>query len=168
MERLKRWERDTGSALADDFSDPGLPFLVVAGYSPAPMVLTDPARGAMPTPELCQQLREIHGLTTAEAGVAAWAAQGIGLPEVGQILGITVNTVRTHVRRVFHKTGVRSQAELARQVERLGPLLADSTAEAGPVRVPAPERSAERRAAAGGMPRARAGWANAEALRDGP
>jgi DNA-binding CsgD family transcriptional regulator len=132
------------------------------------LLLTDPARGTMPTPELCQQLREIHGLTTAEAGVAAWAAQGIGLPEVGQILGITVNTVRTHVRRVFHKTGVRSQAELARQVERLGPLLAESTAEAGAGRASAPERGAERRAAVGGMPRARAGWAAADALRDGP
>ncbi|SUE44373.1 PAS domain S-box protein [Roseomonas gilardii] len=48
MERLERWERDTGSALASDFSDPGLPFLVVAGYSPAPMVLTDPARADNP------------------------------------------------------------------------------------------------------------------------
>lgn len=134
------------------------------------LLLTDPAQGAMPTPELCQQLREIYGLTTAEAGVAAWAAQGIGLPEVGQILGITVNTVRTHVRRVFHKTGVRSQAELARQVERLGPLLAEP-AEARPVRAAVPERGAERLAAGAGagagLPGARAAWAAAGDLRNG-
>ncbi|UPG73910.1 LuxR C-terminal-related transcriptional regulator [Roseomonas gilardii subsp. gilardii] len=120
------------------------------------LLLTDPARGAMPTPEICQQLREIYGLTTAEAGVAAWAAQGIGLPEVGQILGITVNTVRTHVRRVFHKTGVRSQAELARQVERLAPLLAEE----------GPGRGAERPAAGSGLPRARAPWPAVGSLRD--
>ena len=44
MEALDCWGRDTGSALVGDFPDPGLPFLAVASYSLAPMVLTDPAR----------------------------------------------------------------------------------------------------------------------------
>ncbi|MBD0270407.1 MAG: helix-turn-helix transcriptional regulator, partial [Acetobacteraceae bacterium] len=66
-----------------------------------------------------------YGLTEAEARVAAGAARGVGLPEVAQSLGLSVATARSHAQRVFSKAGVRGQAELARQVERLGLLDAE-------------------------------------------
>lgn len=101
--------------------------------SPAPSVLllllSDPERGAPPDAGLRQRLRAIYGLTAAEAAVAAHAANGAGLPEVARSLGLGVATARTHAQRVFSKAGVRGQAELARQVERLSLLRAAEPAE---------------------------------------
>jgi DNA-binding CsgD family transcriptional regulator len=83
------------------------------------LLLTDPTRDASSPSVVQQRLQAIFGLTPAEATVAAQAAQGIGLPEVAQVLGLAVTTARTHAQRVFDKAGVRGQAELARLVERL-------------------------------------------------
>jgi hypothetical protein len=58
--------------------------------------------------------------------VAAQTAHGAGLPEVAQTLGLAVTTARTHAQRVFAKAGLRGQAELARQVERLSLLAGDT------------------------------------------
>ena len=97
------------------------------GAAPRPSVLlllSDPERAA-PDAALRHRLRGAYGLTEAEAAVAARAARGVGLPEVAQSLGLSVATARTHAQRVFSKAGVRGQAELARQVERLGLLRAE-------------------------------------------
>lgn len=103
-----------------------VPDPVLPAAPPRPCVLlllSDPERGA-PDPALAGRLRAIHGLTDAEATVAARAARGIGLPEVARSLGLSVCTARTHAQRVFGKVGVRGQAELARHVERLSLLRA--------------------------------------------
>ena len=89
------------------------------------LLLTDPAQGA-PDAGLQLRLRNLWGLTAAEAVVAAQTAHGAGLPEVAQSLGLAVTTARTHAQRVFAKAGLRGQAELARQVERLSLLAARS------------------------------------------
>lgn len=88
------------------------------------LLLTDPAQGA-PGASLERRLRSLWGLTSAEAMVAARAAHGAGLPEVAQAMGLGVTTARTHAQRVFAKAGLRGQAELARQVARLGLLAED-------------------------------------------
>lgn len=82
------------------------------------LLLIDPECGG-PDATLRRRLRAVYGLTAAEAAVAAHAAHGVGLPEVAQSLGLAVATARTHAQRVFSKAGVRGQAALARQVERL-------------------------------------------------
>ncbi|UVD59807.1 LuxR C-terminal-related transcriptional regulator (plasmid) [Rhizobium sp. Pop5] len=63
-----------------------------------------------------QQLQRIFGLTEAETRVAALIGSGMNLPEIAQALGISSNTVKTHTGRCFGKTGVRSQAALARLI----------------------------------------------------
>jgi DNA-binding CsgD family transcriptional regulator len=93
------------------------------------LLLSDPERGAMADAALHRRLRAVYGLTAAEATVAAHAAHGVGLPEVAQSLGLAVATARTHAQRVFSKAGVRGQAELARQIERLSLLRAAERAE---------------------------------------
>jgi len=65
-------------------------------------------------------LREIYGLTAAEAAVVASIAQGQGVKDAAEALGIAPSTLRWHLQRVFEKTGTTRQAELARLVERLG------------------------------------------------
>lgn len=94
-----------------------------AGRPCALLLVSDP-EGTVPDAALRRRLRAIWGLTAAEAVVAASAARGAGLPEVARSLNVAVATVRSHAQRVFDKAGVRGQAELARQVERLSLLRA--------------------------------------------
>jgi DNA-binding CsgD family transcriptional regulator len=51
-----------------------------------------------------------------EAEVAALLAVGHEIRDVATRLRISVNTARTHLKTIFSKTGIRSQAELIRRV----------------------------------------------------
>jgi DNA-binding CsgD family transcriptional regulator len=57
-----------------------------------------------------------YGLSPAETRVFTAAARGIGAPEVAVELGISVATVRSHLKRVFVKTGTKNQSDLIRFV----------------------------------------------------
>ncbi len=57
---------------------------------------------------------DLYDLTPAEAAVFAQIANGKTPAEVAQTLGIAASTVRTHLLRLFDKTGVRRQADLVR------------------------------------------------------
>lgn len=63
------------------------------------------------------RLAHLFGLTPAEARVAAAVASGDGVPRAARALGLSTNTVHTHLRRVFAKLDVRSQAGLARVLQ---------------------------------------------------
>jgi DNA-binding CsgD family transcriptional regulator/PAS domain-containing protein len=56
---------------------------------------------------------EVFGLTPAEIRVFELAAAGLPPNAMARTLGVGVSTVRTHLLRLFDKTGVRRQAELA-------------------------------------------------------
>jgi DNA-binding CsgD family transcriptional regulator/ketosteroid isomerase-like protein len=56
--------------------------------------------------------QNIYGLTTAQAQLALLLAQGRDLSFAAEKLGVSINTVRTHLQRVFDKTGARSQSAL--------------------------------------------------------
>jgi DNA-binding CsgD family transcriptional regulator len=58
-------------------------------------------------------LRDLHGLTEAEAKVASALFTGCSTKEAAATLGISVNTVKAHLKGIFRKCGVRSQAELS-------------------------------------------------------
>ena len=75
----------------------------------------DLAAAALPSaPTLCKVLR----ISDREAEVALLLANGLGLREDG-LLGISLHTVRDHVKSVFSKTGARSQVDLVRRILRL-------------------------------------------------
>ncbi len=65
-------------------------------------------------------LRTLYGLTSAEAVVTEAIAQGQGVADAAEALGVAPSTLRWHLKNVFGKTGTTRQAELARLVERLG------------------------------------------------
>ncbi|WP_207484616.1 helix-turn-helix transcriptional regulator [Arenibaculum pallidiluteum] len=65
------------------------------------------------------QLRQLYGLTAAEAAVAALVAHGHGLQAAADSLGVTLSTVRVHLQRVFEKTDTHRQAELARLLVKI-------------------------------------------------
>lgn len=63
-----------------------------------------------------QRLRRRYGLTAAEAVFALEIVKGDGKPATAERLGISFSTARTHLSRIFEKTGVHRQAELVRLV----------------------------------------------------
>jgi DNA-binding CsgD family transcriptional regulator len=96
--------------------------LAAAGLPPVAtallLVADTEARTEVASPAV---LREAFGLTRAEAGVAARAANGEGVPALAASLDISPGTARLHLHRVFEKTGARRQAELAAVLGRLAP-----------------------------------------------
>ena len=60
------------------------------------------------------QIARQYGLTDAETRVIAALAEGARLSEFAERHGISIHTVRTHLRNIFDKTGLRRQSELIR------------------------------------------------------
>lgn len=56
----------------------------------------------------------IYGLSPAQKQVAALIAEGLSLTDIAERMGITPNTARTHLSRIFDKTGVHTQPALVR------------------------------------------------------
>lgn len=61
-----------------------------------------------------QWICEMFDLTAAEGRVLQAIAAGRTAEEVAEALQISVNTVRTHLHRIFSKTGFSTQASLVR------------------------------------------------------
>lgn len=80
------------------------------------IVLVDPGERRRP-PEAA--LRDVFGLTVAEARLAARLACGEALETIADDLNIAKETARFHLKRIFAKTGVRRQAELVALFARL-------------------------------------------------
>jgi DNA-binding CsgD family transcriptional regulator/PAS domain-containing protein len=55
---------------------------------------------------------KLYGLTGGELRVLLTVAQGLGAKEAADMLGIGEPTVRTHLQRIFSKTGTSKQAQL--------------------------------------------------------
>jgi DNA-binding CsgD family transcriptional regulator/PAS domain-containing protein len=90
-----------------------------AGFKDAAALLfvVDPAnRRSIPL----SQIMDAYGLTQAEARVALAASSGNTVLETAQLLGLSPNTIKTHLRRVFAKTATGRQAELAGLIAAVG------------------------------------------------
>lgn len=61
-------------------------------------------------------LRNLYGLTRAEAEITQLIADGMSLEEAAERRAVTLNTARSQLKRVFSKTGARRQADLVRIV----------------------------------------------------
>lgn len=87
---------------------------LAANWSQAPVaaiIFSDPEDSVEPPPGVLAQL---YGLSPAETAVALETAKGLGLDAVATKLGVSRNTAKTHLHRVFSKTGTSRQAELVR------------------------------------------------------
>ncbi len=67
-------------------------------------------------PPALEVLSALSGMTSREARIALMIADGQSPNEAASALGISVHTLRTHLARIFEKTGVNSQRELAKFV----------------------------------------------------
>ncbi|SFR20396.1 LuxR C-terminal-related transcriptional regulator [Poseidonocella sedimentorum] len=64
--------------------------------------------------------RAIYGLSESQCALAARIVAGDSLGAAADQLGISVNTVRTHLSRIYVKTGVSSQTALVRALLSVG------------------------------------------------
>ncbi|MGR3513877.1 MAG: helix-turn-helix transcriptional regulator [Paracoccaceae bacterium] len=61
-------------------------------------------------------VQAIYGLSKSQTEIAKKITQGLDLEAAAEVLEITKNTARTHLKRVYEKVGVNSQLELIRLV----------------------------------------------------
>jgi DNA-binding CsgD family transcriptional regulator len=90
------------------------------GYDPRwVLLLFDPDRRVQASTEIIA--RDL-GISEREAEIAALLVAGYDLRAITAMLNISVHTVRTHLKSIFSKTGLRSQAELIQRIAN-GPAL---------------------------------------------
>lgn len=88
-----------------------------AGGSPlALLVFHDPTVVARPDPFI---LGEAFGLTPAESRVAVQLTQGRRAEDIAVANGVSIATVRSQIKALFHKTGTHRQADLVRILSSL-------------------------------------------------
>ena len=87
-----------------------LPAATLLGGGPAVIVCVTDTEAGVRLPE--QKLRDIFGLTPAEARLALALFEGANLSEAAETLGISRFTAQNHLSRTFEKTGTNRQAVL--------------------------------------------------------
>jgi DNA-binding CsgD family transcriptional regulator len=81
------------------------------GRAAAAVFITDPEEGATLD---SRALHQLFDLTPAEIRLCIALVKGKSVEEYAHEAAITSNTARTHVRRIYSKTGVRRQSQLVR------------------------------------------------------
>jgi DNA-binding CsgD family transcriptional regulator len=94
-------------------ADPGEAFLT---HARAIVLAIDPESGAPADPAV---VRDVLGLTLGEARVAALVGHGMAPKDAAGKLGVTEETARTVLKRVFAKVGVSRQSELSTLLSKL-------------------------------------------------
>jgi len=79
----------------------------------AVLLVHDPAAREGPTE---QDIASLLGLTKSEARLTKLLADGGTLEESSRRLGLTIESGRTYLKRIFQKTGAKRQADLVRMV----------------------------------------------------
>jgi DNA-binding CsgD family transcriptional regulator len=63
---------------------------------------------------VAERVAELFGLSSAEVRVLALLLDGAAAGEIAAQTGTRLPTVRTHIRSIFGKTGVKRQIDLVR------------------------------------------------------
>ena len=75
-------------------------------------------------------LQQEYGLSTREAEVAEYVAHGYTAVRIAEMLYVSDNTVRTHVKRVYAKLGIHRKGELLDMIDHAGEPATDKRGEA--------------------------------------
>jgi DNA-binding CsgD family transcriptional regulator len=87
-----------------------------AGASYAAAAALFVQKAALDTPSPQEVIGKLYKLTPSELRVLLAIMQVGGTPEVAETLGISEATVKTHLHRVFSKTGTKRQSDLVKLV----------------------------------------------------
>lgn len=69
----------------------------------------------------CEAFARLYRLTSGEVRVLLALAQGLGAKDAANMLGVGEPTVRTHLQRIFSKTGTSRQTDLLRLLQSSTP-----------------------------------------------
>jgi pimeloyl-ACP methyl ester carboxylesterase/DNA-binding CsgD family transcriptional regulator len=94
------------------------------------------------SPAKWTSMQTVFGLTPAEVRLAKRLEAGETLREAANGLGVSINTIRAHLRALFGKVGVRRQAELVLALKQFGGLLHAVGPAAAPTPSPRPKAGA--------------------------
>lgn len=102
--------------------DNGQPLLEIVGRRLPPDSALDPQTPALVllVTECREQikqpcgnlLRDIYGFTGCEAHLAKLLIQGYSTQDAATLLGVSINTVKTHLKGIFEKTGYNKQSQV--------------------------------------------------------
>jgi DNA-binding NarL/FixJ family response regulator len=84
------------------------------GYDSVAAIFVKPLQNEEPSP--LQLLADMYGLTSREMSVMLAIVETGGVPDVAKVLGISQETVKSNLKRIFAKTSTGRQADLARIV----------------------------------------------------
>ena len=73
-------------------------------------------KASLATPSTPEIIATLYGLTPGELRVLLAVFESDGMSDLAEVLGISEPTVRTHLRRLFEKTGAKRQADLVKLV----------------------------------------------------
>jgi DNA-binding CsgD family transcriptional regulator/PAS domain-containing protein len=99
----------------------GIPLagLASAIFSPATAILLVSDIDARPPPTAIATTQRMFGLTVMEATVLSFLEQDVPLPAAAEVIGISYETARSHLKRILSKTGASRQAELLMLLGRI-------------------------------------------------
>jgi len=82
--------------------------------------------------KIAELLKENSGLTAREFDVLLLLARGRTKRHIAEALGISENTVKKHIAKIYEKVGVHSQQELLDVLETCGEALGDNPSVCAP------------------------------------
>jgi DNA-binding CsgD family transcriptional regulator len=68
------------------------------------------------SPASAQVLRSHYGLTQREMAVVAGVVELGGVPQIASVMGLTSETIKSHLKSIYRKTGTTRQADLVKLV----------------------------------------------------
>ena len=92
---------------------------ILAPFAASVAVFTQDPVQAPPMPG--EAFARLHGLTGGELRVLMALSQGLGGTEAADMLGVGEATVRTHLQRIYSKTGTSKQGDLLRLLHHSTP-----------------------------------------------
>ena len=117
---LSRWARHAPSPSAVSIVNSQLPYAVTLRAldtsGPQPVIMSwwfDKASALTVSHTLFERL---YGLTPAESRITALCLQGLTQSDIADELHLSLNTVKTHLKSIYAKTGCKQLAQLIRQL----------------------------------------------------
>lgn len=108
-----------GMRLLDDYGEPMLEVVgrrlvrenVLDMNCASAVLMTVPCQQKIPESHTTL-LRQLYGFTSSEAELAKLLTQGYSVQESSEVLGISINTAKSHLSRIFDKTGYNKQSQV--------------------------------------------------------
>ena len=110
-----------GHAIGFHFRPAALRQAALERGSPSGVLILRPNGQDTDTSNRAELLQLAYGLTAKESLAAVSVLDGLSPDEISTVLGVSIHTTRTHLKRIYEKIGVKGQTELVARLLK-GPL----------------------------------------------